>query len=457
MSALIFVSILGIIILYLGFVKNKAILAPIAIIGLGVTIYLFLTGWGKGVSLFHDMILFDNFSIAFNVSMSLVTILIFFFGIDYYRRMEGYVAEHYALMIFALTGAFLMTSFSNLIMLFLGIEILSIPLYVLAGGKKSSFRSNEASFKYFLLGSFATVFFLFGIALVYGASASFYLPEIKAYVAQFNGDLPPMVLVGLLFILIGVAFKVAVAPFHFWSPDVYEGSPTLITTFMATVAKTAGFAAFFRLLGMGLLPLPQPLEKALWVMTGLSLLIGNLGALRQTSFKRLLAYSSVAHSGFIMLAMLSQHFSSASVLLYYTFVYSLATVGLFVIFILLKRASKGLETLQIFRGLFAEKPWIAVIATVLLASLAGIPPTSGFMAKYQVFVLSISQGYLLISLFAIVMAVIGVYYYFYVVREIFTADIYKLPLVVSTPNAALIIACGIAVVVFGMVVWQVPI
>jgi NADH-quinone oxidoreductase subunit N len=457
MSALIFTTVLGIIILYLGLTKNKTILAPAAIAGLLITLILSLKDWGLDFTYFHDMVIFDNFSIAFNVSMIIITILIFLFGIDYYERMELHVAEQYSLMIFALIGAFLMTSFSNLIMLFLGIEILSIPLYVLAGGKKSSFRSNEASFKYFMLGSFATAFFLFGIALVYGASATFYLPEIKTYIAQFHGNLPPMLLVGLLFIVIGVAFKVAVAPFHFWSPDVYEGAPTLVTAFMATVVKTAGFAAFYRLLGMGLLPLPDSLEKALWVMTGLTLLIGNLAALRQTNFKRLLAYSSIAHSGFIMLAMLSQHDTSASVILYYTFVYSLATIPLFIVFILVKRASNGLETLNIFRGLYKEKPWIAVFTTILLMSMAGIPVTAGFIAKYQVFVLSISRGYLGISIFAILMAVVGIYYYFYVIRELFTDSNHMIPIIVSKINAGLIIVCGVAVIIMGIFVWNLPI
>ena len=457
MSALIFTIVLGIIVLYLGFTKNKAILAPVAVAGLGVSLILSIKDWGLGTRYFHDMILLDNFSIAFNISMIIITILIFLFGVDYYETMDFHVAEHYALMLFALTGAFLMTSFSNLIMLFLGIEILSIPLYVLAGGKKYSYRSNEASFKYFMLGSFATAIFLFGIALVYGASATFYLPEIKIYIAQFNGHLPPMLMVGLLFILIGVAFKVAAAPFHFWSPDVYEGAPTLVTAFMATVVKTAGFASFYRLLGMGLLPLPVQLEKALWVMTWLTLLIGNLGALKQTSFKRLLAYSSISHSGFIMLAMLSQHNSSASVILYYTFVYSLATVPLFIIFILMKRASDGHEDLYIFRGLYKEKPWIAVLAIVLLMSLAGIPPTSGFMAKYQVFVLSISQGILLTTIFAIIMAIIGVYYYFFVIREIFTDRTQANNIVLSKLNAALIIFCSIAVMAMGIFMWRLPI
>jgi len=457
MNALIFTSVLGIILLYLGLTKNKKILAPVAIVGLMVVLFLSLKDWGLGFSFFHDMILIDNFSIAFNVSMIIITILIFLFGFDYYKRMELHVAEQYALMIFALVGAFLMTSFSNLIMLFLGIEILSIPLYVLAGGKKASFRSNEASFKYFMLGSFATAFFLFGIALVYGASASFYLPEIKTYISQFNGDLPPMLLVGLLFIVIGVAFKVAVAPFHFWSPDVYEGSPTLVTAFMATVVKTAGFAAFYRLLGMGLLPLPEPIEKALWVMTGLSLLIGNLVAMKQGNFKRLLAYSAIAHSGFVMLAMLSQHDSAASVLLYYTFVYSLATVPLFIIFILIKRASNGLEHISAFQGLYKKKPWLAVVLTILLMSMAGIPPTAGFMAKYQVFILSISAGYLGISIFAILMAVVGIYYYFNVVREAFTARDHLETIEITWLNAALILVCSAAVIVMGIVVWNLPI
>jgi NADH-quinone oxidoreductase subunit N len=456
MSALIFTSILGIILLYLGLTKHKEILAPAGIAGLLVTLFLTLKDWGYNSKYFHDMVIFDNFSLAFNASMIIITILVFLFGIDYYKRMELHVAEQYALMIFTLAGAFLMTSFSNLIMLFLGIEILSIPLYVLAGGKKTSFRSNEASFKYFMLGSFATAFFLFGIALVYGASATFYLPELKLYIAQFHGHLPPMVLVGLLFIIIGVAFKVAVAPFHFWSPDVYEGAPALVTAFMATVVKTAGFAAFYRLLGIGLLPLPLPLEKALWVMTGLTLLIGNLGALRQTNFKRLLAYSAIAHSGFIMLAMLAQHDTSASVLLYYTFAYSIATIPLFIIFILLKRASSGLEELSIFQGLSNEKPWLAVALTLLLMSQAGIPLTAGFVAKYQVFVLSISQGYLAISIFAILMALIGIYYYFIVIREAFTDCNHRTPMIINPLNRMIIIFCTVAVVLMGIFIWQIP-
>ena len=192
-------------------------------------------------------------------------------------------------------------------------------------------------------------------------------------------------------------------------------------------------------------------------MTGLSLLVGNLAALRQTNFKRLLAYSAIVHTGFMMLAMLSQHDSSAAVLLYYTFVYSLATVPLFIIFIHMKRASLGLEELSIFRGLYRQKPWMAVFMTILLMSLAGLPPTAGFLAKYRVFILSISQGYLAISIFAVIMAVIGIYYYFYVLREAFSESNSPTPLVINKLNAALIIVCGTAVLLLGIFVWSVPI
>lgn len=456
MSTIIITSILGIVILYLGLVRRKQLLAPAAILGLLLAMAYAARDWNTTGGTFQNMVVFDHFSIAFDIAMITVTILIFLFGMDYYARLEMYVAEQYALMVFALVGAFLMTSFSNLIVLFLGIEILSIPLYILAGGKKFSFKSNEASFKYFLLGSFATAFFLFGITLVYGASGSFYLPEIKTYLMQFNGHLPPMVLLGLLFVIIGVAFKVAVAPFHFWSPDVYEGSPTLVTAFMATVVKTAGFAAFYRLLGMGLLPLPAALEKSLWVMTGLTLLIGNLVALRQENFKRLLAYSSIAHTGFIMLAMLSQHSSSASMILFYTFVYSLATVPMFIIFIMVKRASNGQDSLAAFQGLYKKSPWLAVCMSVLLMSMAGIPPTAGFIAKYQVFMVSIGKGYLAISLFAILMAVVGVYYYFNVIREVFTDRDHLETLVISKINAALIVVCTLALLALGVWVVNVP-
>lgn len=452
MSALILLSVLGVLVLYLGLYGNKGLLAPVAILGLIGALVLFKTGWHISHPLFDAMVRFDGFSTLFNSGMIVVTVLIFLFGIDYYERMTEHVAEHYALMIFSLAGAFLLTSYNNLLVLFLGIEILSIPLYVLAGGKRKSLRSGEAAFKYFLLGSFASGFFLMGIALIYGVVGSFDLPTVQAH-ASLNVAQPDMLFVlGLFFTAIGLSFKIAAAPFHFWSPDVYEGAPTLVTAFMATVVKMAAFAAFFRFLDMT--AMPPTLAKALLVMTIVTLLIGNIVALRQSQFKRLMAYSSIAHSGFLLMALLSNSPANPAkdVLFYYTFTYALATVGLFIVLTLAKRAANGDENIRIFRGLFRARPWLAIVTMLLLLSLAGIPITAGFMAKYKVFFLAITAGFIKTTIFAVVMALVGIYYYVLVIREAFTPaeGDPQLPLVVKPLNWLVISLCGIAVVVFGV-------
>jgi NADH-quinone oxidoreductase subunit N len=346
-----------------------------------------------------------------------------------------------------LTGGLLLTSYTNLLMLFLGIEILSIPLYILAGGKKRSYRSSEASFKYFLLGSFATAFLLMGIALIYGVTASFELDVIQAKLAG-GSSTHILFLLGSFFVAIGLSFKVAAVPFHFWSPDVYEGAPTLVTTFMATVVKTAAFAGFYRFIHMT--GLPPALANTLLVMTVMTLLVGNVVAMRQSQFKRLMAYSSIAHSGFLLMAILANGAMTANTLFYYTFTYALATVGLFIVLTLAKRAANGNEAISIFRGLFRANPWLAVVTMLLLLSLAGIPLTAGFIAKYQVFMLAIGAGFIKTAVFAVVMALVGIYYYVLVIREAFTPAEETPVLVVSPLNWLVITLCGISVVAFAV-------
>ena len=270
MSALILISVLGVVLLYLGFSSNRGLLAPVAIIGLLGALALFISGWQIESPLLKGMVAFDNYSMSFNGSLILLTVLLFLFGIDYYAKLRENVAEQYALMVFSLVGGLLLTSFSNLLVMFLGIEILSIPLFILAGGKRDSFRSGEAAFKYFLQGSFASGFMLLGIALVYGSSASFDLATVQAFAASAQGNPADtgqamLFLLGLFFTIAGLAFKVAAVPFHFWSPDVYEGAPTLVTAFMSTVVKTAAFAAFYRLIEH--MQLPGAVHTMLMVMT----------------------------------------------------------------------------------------------------------------------------------------------------------------------------------------------
>lgn len=452
MSALVLASFLGVIVLYLGLFANtpagRNLLAPAGILGLLAVAVLFHSGWYINVPMFENMVRFNQGSIAFNTAMIAATILIFLFGVDYYRLMQEHVAEHYALMLFSLVGGFLLTSYNNLLVLFLGIEILSIPLYILAGGKKHSYRSGEASFKYFLLGSFATAFFLMGIALIYGVTGTFDLERIKTFTEARAVTPGSLYLLGLFFVVMGLAFKVAAAPFHFWSPDVYEGAPTLVTAFMATVVKIAAFAAFHRFIhstGM-----PEALAQALTLITIATLLVGNIVALRQSNFKRLMAYSSVAHSGFLLMAILSNEAATGRVLFYYTFTYALATIGLFVVLTLAKRAANGNENISIFRGLFRASPWLAIVTMMLLLSLAGIPLTAGFLAKYQVFVLALDAGFIKTTMFAVVMALVGIYYYVLVIREAFTPVDGGNTITVSALNWSIITLCGISVVLFAV-------
>lgn len=448
MSALVLISVLGVVLLYLGLFGNRGLLAPVGIVGLLTAFVFFAADWQLENALFGGLVQFDSYARSFSMVLIVVTVLLFLFGIDYYAKVRENVAEQYALMLFSLIGGLLITSFSNLIVLFLGIEILSIPLYILAGGKRDSFRSGEAAFKYFVQGSFASGFLLLGLALLYGSTASFDLAAIEAHAASIGTGTDMLFLLGLFFTIAGVAFKVAAVPFHFWSPDVYEGAPTLVTAFMSTVVKTAAFAAFYRLIGH--MQLPEAVQTMLILMTICTLFLGNIVALRQTQFKRLMAYSSIAHTGFLLLAFLGFDARTPDVLFYYLGTYALATVGLFIVLTLAKRAAKGDEHIHIFRGLFRSNPWLAIVTMLLLLSLAGIPLTAGFVAKYRVFVLSLANGYLLTTAFAVVMALVGIYYYVIVIREAFTPGERGLRLVVAPLNWLVISLCGIAVVALGV-------
>ncbi len=454
MSALILISVLGVVLLYLGLFGRKSILAPVALLGLVGVIALFWSGWNIAHPLLGEMLVFDRFSVAFNIAMAALTAIIFLFGPDYYARMERHVAEQYALMVFSLTGAFLLSSYQNLLMLFIGYEILSIPLYVLAGAKKYSLRSTEASLKYFLLGSFASAFMLMGIGLLYSLTGSFDMNKLAGMMAA-QGSGNAILNFGLFFVVVGLAFKVGAVPFHFWVPDVYQGSPTLITTFMATVVKMAAFAGFYQFVAITGMPHTLALTLALLVLA--TLLVSNVAALRQTNFKRLMAYSSVSHAGFLLLALLSEGgavkalgLSVENTLLFYTFTYSLATIGLFILFIIAKRANQGAETNNIFQGLWQANPWLALCGLAMLLSLAGIPLTAGFIAKYQVFLLAIGAGWLKVMGFGVLMALLGIYYYVMVAREIFVPAPQPVTFTVAPLNWLVVTACTVGVLLLGL-------
>jgi len=397
------------------------------------------------------MMLIDNYSIAFSSLIIISSILIFLFAGQYFKGVTNYVAEIYTLMLFSLFGALLMTSFSNLIMLFLGIEIMTIPLYLLAGSKKFSIRSNEASFKYFVMGSFATAIFLLGVVLVYGASGSFQLSAINEYCTSGKTEIPMFFNLGILLLLVGMSFKVAAAPFHFWAPDVYEGSPTLVTAFMATVVKTAGLAAFYKLFITAFSPMSYQWKPVLIGITLFTLMIGNIGALQQVNMKRFLAFSSIAHTGFMLIAIVATNILSPKAVLFYSIAYTLATITFFGILILVKNYKGGDGSFSAFDGLAKNNPYFALMMLFAMISLAGIPITAGFFAKYYIFITAVKAGYTWLVVAAVVFALIGIYNYFRVVQAIFSKDGDFPSITCNIPYSIALIITTVFTIILGLV------
>jgi NADH-quinone oxidoreductase subunit N len=322
------------------------------------------------------------------------------------------LSEYFALIFFILSGIFLSASFKSLLILFLGIEIISIPLYILTGSDKKNLKSNEASLKYFLLGSFSTGLMLMGIALIYGATGTFYTDVIGA---ATKTEPTALMIAGILLIMFSMAFKASVAPFHFWTPDVYDGAPTVFTSFMATVVKAAVFIAFIRLFDEAF-GINQPQwQLFIAILTVATLFIGNITAVFQQSVKRMLAYSSIAQAGFMMLALYAMNSDAKEGLLLYTAAYSLATIGIFAV--LVKKKDYSFDG---FNGFAKQQPLLAATTTIFLLSLAGIPLTAGFLAKFYMLKAAMATGNnLWLVIFAVLMAAVSVYYYFRVIQAMY--------------------------------------
>jgi NADH-quinone oxidoreductase subunit N len=422
MNTLIIISILPILLLYLGLYKAQKALLPVTIIGLLAAAGLSIAQWNNGAQpIYHGMMLFDNFAIAFSVITIISTVLILFLSKGYFEKISNHIAEYYAIILFSLAGIIVMVSFYNLTMLFIGIEIMSVSLYILAGIKKNDFASNEAALKYFLMGAFSTGFLLFGITLIYGASGSFNLEAIRNWVVEHPHGIDPMFYTGILLIIVGLCFKVGVAPFHFWTPDVYEGSPTLITAFMSTVAKTAGFAAFLRLFTACFAPLSDFWVPVLLVITIVTLFIGNITAIYQQSFKRMLAFSSISHAGYLLFAIVAIGASSASSVFMYATAYSIASIIAFGALILVQQQS-GSDSFESFNGLAKKNPFLALTLTIAMLSLAGIPLTAGFIGKFFMFSTALKQYQVVLVILAVVNAIISIFYYFRVIIAMYFRD-----------------------------------
>lgn len=410
MYAILTISIIALLVLLFGALQKKKPLLPIIFVGLPVAFVLNLLEWNQSIHYYNEMYIADNFSIAFNAVLIFTTLLVFIFAPVYYKTVTRPLEDVYALILFALVGAVVMTGFGNLLMLFVGIETLSLSLYILAGSKKHDPNSNEAAMKYFLTGSFASGFLLFGIALLYGASGTMNLDAIKQYVLLHQQNMPGILSSGLMLVAIGMTFKIGAAPFHFWAPDVYEGSPTLITTFMATVGKVAAIAAFFRLMSSCFADIESVWIITLTIFAIATILIGNLSAFFQDNVKRMFAYSGIAHAGYMLIAIITIKQGAAGVLLLYSLSYTIATITAFAVLILV-REETGSFSIKAFNGLAKTNPTEAFAMTIAMFSLAGIPPLVGFAAKYNLFIAAIEHGHLALVIVAIIGSLISVYFY----------------------------------------------
>lgn len=415
MNALIISAIMGVVMMFSGILlKQKSTIRGLALAGLLVTIILNV----MEIYGFHlvkinvtGMMSFDRFSLFFNTIALACTFIFFLLSAKEMEKVGVNYSDYFALIFFILSGIILSSSFSSLLILFLGIEIISIPLYILTGSDKKNLKSNEASLKYFLLGSFSTGLMLMGITLIYGNSGSFAIDAITN-----SGTKPDVLLIaGLLLLMFSMAFKVSAAPFHFWTPDVYDGAPTVFTSFMATIVKAAVFIAFIRLFYHAFGEIHNTWKFIIAVITALTLFIGNITAVFQQSVKRMLAYSSIAQAGFMLMAILALNSIGSEGILLYTTAYCLSTIGLFAILVKMKD-----YTFEGFNGFAKHQPLLAGVAVIFLLSLAGIPLTAGFLAKfYMINAVINSGGFLWLVILAVLMAAISVYYYFRVIQAMY--------------------------------------
>ena len=414
MKAIIAATVLGIILMFTGLsVKDKKQVVSIATLLFlalfGITIWEVASAdTNAPQELFNNMLRIDSYALWLNMIVAGCTFLyVLLMGRDI-MRVGNHVAEYFTLISFILCGIFLLSGYNNLLMLFIGIEIMSIPQYILAGSDKRNLKSNEASLKYFLMGAFTTGILLMGITLLYGATGSFYITNFTFLQAD---TLNPLAIAGIMFMLVAFAFKVSAAPMHMWTPDVYDGSPTAFTAFMSTIVKAGAFVGFLRLFHIAFGTLGNHWMMILAIVTAATLFIGNVTAVFQQSVKRMLAYSSIAQAGFMLFAVAAVNSIAMSGMIIYAVAYSVATIGLFSVLVKMKD-----YTYDGFNGLAKKQPLLAFFTTIFLLSLAGIPLTGGFMAKYFVLSAAVQQGNMLwLVIFALLMAAISVYYYFRVI------------------------------------------
>ncbi len=408
----------GLLILLLAPLARKAFSVLILILSalaIGCALLAAWGGWLSGAPLSLGLLLFDRLAYGFDFVLLLAALLTVFLSKDYLPEENIRDGEYYALVLFATAGGMIIAHAADLIVLFLGLEIASLSAYVLCGMKRNVVKSYEASLKYFIMGSIASGFLVYGIAMAYGAAGSTSFAKLQQL--SIPPAEPVLILLAVALILIGIGFKIAAVPFHLWSPDVYEGAPTSVTAFMATAIKTAGFAALIRVaLAVGHIP-QIPWTAVLWTLAALTMTVGNLVALRQHNIKRLLAYSSIAHAGYALVgvtAALQKNTLAESTIasvLFYLFAYSLMTIGAFAVVIAIGRRGDQAEELTDYAGLSEKHPFLAAAMALFLFSLTGMPPTIGFVGKFYLFSGAMEAGLYGLVVVGVLNSAVSAYYY----------------------------------------------
>jgi len=389
----------------------REVIPYLALAGIVLALLFTVSLWGNSAYAFNRMVVLDNYALFFKVIFLITAGLTVLMSIRFLQTEEAAHGEYYVLVLLAAVGMMFMASAADLIIVFLGLETFSLAVYVLAGFFRTQPKSNESSLKYFLLGAFSAGFLLYGIALIYGATGTTNLKGIYEFVRKVHLLNDPLLLIGMGLLIVGFGFKVASVPFHMWTPDVYEGAPTSVTAFMSVGPKAAGFAAFLRVFLYALSSLQTDWVWVLWVLAILTMTLGNVVAIAQKNIKRMLAYSSIAHAGYILVAMVAASELGTASVLYYLLAYAFMNLGAFGVVILYGR--KGEENIQIgdYSGMASKYPLLAAAMAIFMFSLAGIPPTAGFVGKFYIFSSAIKAGYIGLAIIGVLNSALSVYYY----------------------------------------------
>ncbi|MBI4531905.1 MAG: NADH-quinone oxidoreductase subunit N [Candidatus Latescibacteria bacterium] len=417
------VTILAFLVMLLDLVgTGKRGTAYFSLIGIAGALWVSISLWDRSGVGFNGMMALDRYTTFFHVIFLIGTGLTILLSIGYLEREGGNRGEYYVLLLLSTVGMMLMAGGTDLIIIFLGIELLSIAQYILVGFMRSRVTSNESALKYFLLGAFATGFLLYGIALVYGTTGTTNLSGIADHLTDWRGRPSAVLLIGVVLLTVGFGFKVAAAPFHMWVPDVYEGAPTSITAFISTGPKAAGFAAFLRVFLMAFDQLQPEWTGVIWGMAALTMTIGNLIALTQKNIKRMLAYSSIAHAGYVMVAVLAANDLGIGSALFYLLAYTLMNIGAFAVVIIVSRKGEPALNIADYAGLGFRYPLLGLAMAIFMLSLAGVPLTAGFVGKFYIFSAAITAGFTGLVIIGVINSLISVYFYLGVVVNMYMKE-----------------------------------